>query len=1823
MADASIIIDTKLENRQFVAGSKEMLQAINSFKRSTIQAGKDMRASVSGYGTAMRASIKANREARASMEELRQKARELEKAQEQLGKAKVATDKYKELLNNIKALRQEHDRLAEKRAQMESLGRDMSTPYKKLLSDIASIRAEMDKTKEAMIANKKLADELSAGNKAGKDLATGKALTRDEIRDRAEEIKLIAEEQNSLITMYKLAEEKLKDYTEQQNQMKSSGKWMSEPYKTLMYNLTQNRKNARALNVERAKMVNNGSAFMPGENSEAFKENERRLEEISDRYNEVKRLKDETFKPPYLESWQNMVRLSGMLSEGFGRIQNVAAGALHAIAHPIQALDRGLGFIIQKAGQTAVALAKMAGKAALSFLRKLADGAKNAAIQLAKLAGNAIKGGLAKLGGLAANAAKGILGLGKSAKKSNGGLGASFKTILKYAFGIRSLFFLFRRLRSAVTEGLGEIAKHNPELKSAIDSLKKSFNALKGSLATAFAPIVTAVAPAITTLINMLTNAINTIGAFIAALTGKTTYQKSIGAIGSEASSSAKGVKELNRQLASFDQLDILADNKSGSGSSGASGGGFAYETEEIDSGISDFAKQLKQMWEDADFEGIGQTIAGKINGFIDKAQKLITSKELDDKISSIVNGVTGAFNGLVSGIDWENLGKTFGEGANKLIKTINDLFEKTNFENLGKGLAEALNGLGSEVDWEELGKFFKNKIEAIIDIIKGLVNDFEWGEAGLNFATTVKGFYDKQTWDDLTDTIGTAINGVLDALSNAVKGFEWGQVGKDFAAEVNRLKNKVDWPKLGDTLAGLLGAAISAIKNFAVEIEWEDGATKITDAINEFFKNEEIWKDVGTTFNELLNGALDFSIQFLNNFDEDQFAKDVKAALGKVEWGQIASKVWELFKAALTSAGNFIDALFGNDVPQPVVKPNGKHVAEQALIDEDKAEGGIEQSLGGTLSKLAKSILAAIKSAFGAIPWNEWGTKIKDFFTKDVQWKDIWDGVYEVFKTAFNGLGEFIKGLFGIESDGTDGTALGGTVGTIGASLAGAGLIKKIFGGLFGTSGAGSGAASGALISTGHGVGNGFTIAGIAAMAKSAITNIKGLAGVFKEYENEGYGSPIQFFIDAIGSLFNGDGPKWDDWFEESANTLYSSLGLGNTGTKILETLGIKEDGTNRENKDTTQSTTLNLRDGLIEIDNANISSIDDQGYNPNTNRNQGTLPAETQQLVQLIKFGKQFMEQGKSVDEIIAGYRSQGISEKTLQSVEAALRGNSKALKETPFGKEIREALEQGEHEATLKWETSGEWNSLFEQDKPVQWEIELMPVGTTDAKYKNKGLLQYLKDIFSPGTSTEARVELLRQGWDTVSGWVSTFKGLQTIAQNVGLSKLWDTVSSWVAGLMGNTSVNQGVGLSKVWSTVSAWVSSLMGDTNVSQSVGLSKIWSTVSSWVAGLMGNTAVNQGVGLSKVWSTVSAWVAGLMGNTSVNQSVGLGKAWSTVSAWVAGYMGSTSVSQGVGLIKSGWTFVKNWVEGSQGGTAGALVGLVKSGWTWLSTWAEANRNGVADAWVGLVRSGWSDLSSWVEVFRGGNANAWVGLVQNGWTALGAWAASVSTSNYTDVWANLVQNWTGTALSYLSLDNLTTTIKASLAIDKKANKVTASFSGGGTGVGVWTLATKALGGIFQAGAWRSIPQYARGTLRAGSIFAAGEAGPELVGHVGGRTEVLNKSQLASTMYSAVTAGMVTALRGLQFRVPAMATGGVLPYEVSAQIAKSTADLQGTLNANNEDLIQTIISVAGQIVAAIQRQPSGGGSVGGPTAQQLINEINRRTQMFSASPLKGV
>jgi hypothetical protein len=67
---------------------------------------------------------------------------------------------------------------------------------------------------------------------------------------------------------------------------------------------------------------------------------------------------------------------------------------------------------------------------------------------------------------------------------------------------------------------------------------------------------------------------------------------------------------------------------------------------------------------------------------------------------------------------------------------------------------------------------------------------------------------------------------------------------------------------------------------------------------------------------------------------------------------------------------------------------------------------------------------------------------------------------------------------------------------------------------------------------------------------------------------------------------------------------------------------------------------------------------------------------------------------------------------------------------------------------------------------------------------------------------------------------------------------------------------------------------------------------------------------------------------------------------------------------------------------------------------------------------------------------------------------------------------------------------------------------------------------KANGGIFSNGSWQDIPQYSNGGApQHGSLFWAGENGAEIVANANRRTEVLNRSQIASAIYGAVLTAM--------------------------------------------------------------------------------------------------
>lgn len=100
---------------------------------------------------------------------------------------------------------------------------------------------------------------------------------------------------------------------------------------------------------------------------------------------------------------------------------------------------------------------------------------------------------------------------------------------------------------------------------------------------------------------------------------------------------------------------------------------------------------------------------------------------------------------------------------------------------------------------------------------------------------------------------------------------------------------------------------------------------------------------------------------------------------------------------------------------------------------------------------------------------------------------------------------------------------------------------------------------------------------------------------------------------------------------------------------------------------------------------------------------------------------------------------------------------------------------------------------------------------------------------------------------------------------------------------------------------------------------------------------------------------------------------------------------------------------------------------------------------------------------------------------------------------------------------------------ASGALSGLWTSITSFFKGKSIGIGA-SASKKADGGVFSGGSWKPIKKYAVGGLpNMGQMFVAREAGPELVGTLGGHTAVMNNDQIVSSVsdgvYRAVKAAM--------------------------------------------------------------------------------------------------
>ena len=414
---------------------------------------------------------------------------------------------------------------------------------------------------------------------------------------------------------------------------------------------------------------------------------------------------------------------------------------------------------------------------------------------------------------------------------------------------------------------------------------------------------------------------------------------------------------------------------------------------------------------------------------------------------------------------------------------------------------------------------------------------------------------------------------------------------------------------------------------------------------------------------------------------------------------------------------------------------------------------------------------------------------------------------------------------------------------------------------------------------------------------------------------------------------------------------------------------------------------------------------------------------------------------------------------------------------------------------------------------------------------------------------GVSIEAAVSLAKKGWTTVKGWIGA---IPTLSQTIGLIKSgWSTVKEWVGNI---PVVNQAVSLIKRgWSTVKGWIGSIP---IIDQGIHLVKSgWETVKGWIGNI---PTLSQAIALVKNgWTTVKNWVGNI---PTLDQAIQLVKqGWQTVRTWIGTI---PTLDQAIALVKNGWTTVKNWVGYVP--TLDQAIALIKSGWTTVKNWIGTIP--VISQAIQLIKSGWTTVANWV-----GNIptlSQAISLLKSGWTAVANWIGSLPVISQAISLAKsgwyTVSSWIGSlpAISqaitlaksgWTSISNFVgSSVSVGISLWRNGWTSISNFVGNSVSVGIslfkygWASIKSffglenggilgANGGVkmFEKGGiitpnsfWNALPKYAGGTTKPhGSMFVAGEHGAEMVGHINGTTEVLNRFQMGQIMHNAIVAGM--------------------------------------------------------------------------------------------------
>lgn len=595
-----------------------------------------------------------------------------------------------------------------------------------------------------------------------------------------------------------------------------------------------------------------------------------------------------------------------------------------------------------------------------------------------------------------------------SANKSvSSGLGGGLKNILKYTLGIRSLFVLVNKLRSALVDGFKNLSQYSGETNNSLSMLMSSLTQLKNAFAAAFAPILNVVAPILNSIIQKIISVVNTFGQLTSALTGKTTYikakkvqqdyAKSLNSNAASATNAKKANEELQRTILSFDQINKMDDNSSSDSDNGiADTGGLSpsdmFDTQSIPSRIKGIADMIKQAWKNADFTDIGTMVGNKLNAALNS----IPWDKIRNTCNKIAKSIATFLKGFIEAVDWKLVGNTFAQGINTVFDAANTFAENFHWKSLGDAIGNGVNGALGGLDWNLIQETVHNIATGITDTLNSFIQTTDWALVGQSF--------------------GNGINTILDFFYTGINNFDWTGTGAALAEFVNNAINTIDFVKLGQTVSdgvkGIFDFGIAAIEG----VDWSTVGEKVWDGLAAID-----WNGISDKFFELLGAAFGGLSAFLGGFISDAVAGAQKYFQKKIEecGGNISLGILKGIKDGIVGIGEwivdhvftpFIDGFkkaFGIHSPSTVMAEQGGFVISGLLKGvEDKAGNffGYIKDIPGKTVNFIGDIKGKVHSK---------GTDIiqglKEGFT------DRWDSFTDILSELPNKIQDAVPNLFDV----------------------------------------------------------------------------------------------------------------------------------------------------------------------------------------------------------------------------------------------------------------------------------------------------------------------------------------------------------------------------------------------------------------------------------------------------------------------------------------------------------------------------------------------------------------------------------------------------------------------------------------------------------------------------------------------------------------------------------------------------------------------------------------------------------------------------------------